>query len=361
MLDLARLGAERGSQPVVGRAQHRLDLGHESVRLVLGEHALRDELRLVELAHAWMPVDLLDHQRLRVGGLVLLVVTEAAIADEIDHDVLAEAAAVRHREPDRGNGRLGIVGVDVNDRDVEALREVGRVTGRAAFARVGREPDLVVRDQMQRPTGRIALEAVQVEGLCHDALPGERRIAVEEHRQRDRRIVSAVRSRAIRLLGARSSLDDGIDRFEMARVRDEPHPDLAVRGRPRPVGGEVVLDVARPALGVGRDGIERPLAFELTQDVLVGHPDRVRENVQPPPVRHAHHDVVRAGLGGELDRLVEHRDHHVEPLERELLLAEEALPQEPLHAVDLAQAPVEQALLVGAQRLSVPAGFDRLP
>ena len=41
-----------------------------------------------------MRVDLLDHQRLRVRGLVLLVVTEAAVADEVDDDVLAEAPAV---------------------------------------------------------------------------------------------------------------------------------------------------------------------------------------------------------------------------------------------------------------------------
>ena len=64
---------------------------------------------------------------------------------------------------------------------------------------------------------------------------------------------------------------------------------------------------------------------------------------------------------GELDRLVEHRDHHVEPLERELLLAEEPLAQEALHALDLAQPPEERGLLLGRQLRAVAARLDRLP
>ena len=71
----------------------------------------------------------------------------------------------------------------------------------------------------------------------------------------------------------------------------------------------------------------------------------MREHVQPAAVRHADHDLVRAGLGGELDRLVEHRHHHVEPLDRELLLAEERAAQVLLEALDLGQ-PREQPLLL---------------
>ena len=104
----------------------------------------------------------------------------------------------------------------------------------------------------------------------------------------------------------------------------------------------MVLDVAHPALGIGCDSVDRPLALELAQDLLVRHADRVRQHVQATAVGHAHHDLVRALLGGELDRLVEHRDHHVEALERELLLAEEPLAQEPLHALDFAQAAEER-------------------
>ena len=43
-------------------------------------------------------------------------------------------------------------------------------------------------------------------------------------------------------------------------------------------------------------------------------------------------------LRRELDRLVEHRDEHVEALERELLLTEERAPQVLLEALDLREA-----------------------
>ena len=58
-----------------------------------------------------------------------------------------------------------------------------------------------------------------------------------------------------------------------------------------PLGAEVVLDVARAALGVGGDDLDRPLPFELADDLLVRQPDRVREDVQPAAVRHAEHDL----------------------------------------------------------------------
>ena len=55
---------------------------------------------------------------------------------------------------------------------------------------------------------------------------------------------------------------------------------------------EVVLDVAGAALGVGGDDLDRPLALELAQDLLVRQPDRVREHVEPAAVRHAEHGLA---------------------------------------------------------------------
>ena len=167
--------------------------------------------------------------------------------------------------------------------------------------------------------------------------------------------------RAVGLLGPGTALDHRVDGLEMAGVRAERDRDLARRGLPHPFGPEVVLDVAGAAFRVGGDCVDRPLALELAQDRLVGLPDRVREHAQPAAVGHPHHGLVRARFGGERDRLVEHRHHHVEALDRELLLAEEHPAQVALEAFDLRE-PLEQALLlVGAQRLSVAARLDRLP
>ncbi len=131
---LRRLG-ERLAQAVVRGAElgHRLRL--HLLRL-LGRHLAGGDSRSAKLLpHRGLLVDRVRHERLRVRGLVLLVVAEAAVADEVDDDVVPEALAEGHREPRGRDGGLGIVGVHVDDRRVEALREVARVAGGAAFRR----------------------------------------------------------------------------------------------------------------------------------------------------------------------------------------------------------------------------------
>ena len=54
-------------------------------------------------------------------------------------------------------------------------------------------------------------------------------------------------------------------------------------------------------------------------------------------------DLVRAALGAELDRLVEHRHEHVEALERELLLPEERAAEVLLEALHLGE-PTQEPL-----------------
>ena len=344
----------------MGLAEPNLDLVGDAGGLLLRDHAFVDETARIQLTCRRMTVDLLHHQRLGVCSLVLLVVPEPPVPDEVDDGVVPEPAAIGERESDSGDRRLGVVGVHVDDRDVEPLREVGRVPRRAALRRVRREPDLVVGDEVKRPAGRVPVEILEVERLRDHALPRERRVAVEQDRERDGRVVCAGACRAIGLRGARAADDNGVHRLEVARIGGDRDTHRARRRRPRSRGAEVVLHVAAPALGVDCDRLQHPLALELAQDLLVRHGDGVREHVEPAAVRHAHHHVVRAALRRVLDRLVEHRDHHVEPLERELLLAEEPLAQETFHPLDLAQTCVEPSLLVVCERAAVAPRLDRL-
>ena len=342
-----------------------LELVHHGLRLgvdlLCGRDAFLDQLGRELLAHGRLLRDPLRHERLRVRGLVLLVVAVPAVADEIDHDVLAEAVAVGERQPDRGDCRLGVVGVHVDDRDVESLRQVARVARRAPLLGIGRESDLVVGDHVQRAAGRVAGEILQVERLGDDPLARERGVAVDEDRERDARVVDARPGAAVGLLGARPPLDDRVDRLEVARIGGERDGDLAGLRRPRALGAMVVLDVSASPLRIGGDRLARPLALELAQDLLVGDADRVGEDVQPAAVRHPDDDLVRAGVGGEVDRLVEHRDEDVEPLDRELLLAEERPVEELLEPFRLDE-PLEQLLLlVRRERRAVVARLDRLP
>ena len=131
----------------------------------------------VERAHAWVVRDPLGHQWLREGRLVALVVPVAPVADEVDDDVAFESPPEREREPDRRQRGLRVVCVDVDDRGVEALREVARVARRAPVGGIGRESDLVVRDQVERAAGGVAEKPLEVQRLGDDPLGGERRVA----------------------------------------------------------------------------------------------------------------------------------------------------------------------------------------
>ena len=319
-----------------------------------------DELLAVELAYRRVALDLVGHDRLRVRRFVLLVVAEPPVPDHVDDDVVAEARAESEREPDGRDRRLRVVGVDVNDRRVEALGEVGRVPGRPSLSRIRGEPDLVVRDQVERPTGRVALERVEIEGLRDDPLAGERSVAVQQDRHRDARVVCPVARAAIGLVGPGHPLDHRVDRLEVARVGRERDLDRAGSRLVGALGAEVVLHVARAALDVGSNDLDRSLSLELPDDLLVRHPDRVGEDVQASAVGHPDHDLTDTGCRPGLERLVEHRDQDVEPFERELLLPEERAAQVPLHLLDLAEPRVQAPLLLEHQRGSEAPGLDRL-
>jgi hypothetical protein len=121
----------------------------------------------------------------------------------------------------------------------------------------------------------------------------------------------------------------------------------------------VVLDVAGPALGIRDEGVRRSLALELAQDRRVAAADRVHRDVQAPAVGDPDDDLVRALLGAELDRLVEHRDQRVEALDRELLLPEERPPKVGLEGLDLRQPLEQRPPLLALEGLAKAPGLDR--
>ena len=122
----------------------------------------------------------------------------------------------------------------------------------------------------------------------------------------------------------------------------------------------VVLDVAGAALRDRGDRLERRGALELGEDRVVGTAQVVGQHVEASAVGHADDDLARAAGGGQLDQLVEHRDGHVESLDRELLLAQVGLVHEALERVDLGQAPQQRLLLVGGERGAEATRLDRL-
>ena len=156
--------------------------------------------------------------------------------------------------------RFRIVAVDVEDRRLDHLGDVGRIRRRARIARIGREADLVVDDEVDRAAGAVALQARQAEAFRHHALAGERRVAMDQQRQHHGALF---RRRAVLvLLGAHLAEHHRIDDLEMRRVGGQRQMhlvavELAVRR-----GAEVILDVAR-AFDVVR---RRRAALEFVED-----------------------------------------------------------------------------------------------
>ena len=110
-------------------------LARQRVHLRRSQLAAFDEAIRPDFAHRGVPGDLLVEPRLGEARLVAFVVPVAPVADQIDEEVTTELAPIGRRQSRRFDARLGIVGVDVDDGNLEAARHVARVQ-RAVATRV---------------------------------------------------------------------------------------------------------------------------------------------------------------------------------------------------------------------------------
>jgi hypothetical protein len=134
-----------------------------------------------------------------------------------------------------------------------------------------READLDVDDKVHGAAGAIAAQTGQRETLRHDALPRERRIAMQQQRHHPRaqlhqRFAFLGPRRALRLLGARLAEHDGIDNFEVAWIRRERQVHVVAVKRAVRRSAQVILHVSRAEHIVGRGRA----ALEFVEDRAIG-------------------------------------------------------------------------------------------
>ena len=122
-----------------------------------------------------MRADLVVERRLRERRLVRLVVPVTPVADEIDQEILAEFRAVLDAKSRNSRAQVGVLGVDVHDRNLESLGQIARVACRASVARIGCEAHLIVRDDVQRAADAITAQSRKIERLGNHALAREMR------------------------------------------------------------------------------------------------------------------------------------------------------------------------------------------
>ena len=280
--------------------------------------------------------DGLVHQRLGQRGGVLLVVAQLAEADDVEHDVALEFRAEVQRQLGGEHHGVGIVAVDVEHRGFDHLDHVGAIHRGARIARIGRgEADLVVDDDVQRAARAVAARQREVQRFHHDALAGDGRVAVHQHRQHLLAFVVA----AALLAGADAALDHRVDDFQVGGVEGQRQVHRAATTRD--VAGEavVVLHVAvGQAFGV--------LALELGEQIAGHLAHGVHEQVQAAAVGHADHDLLHADFGGMVDDFVHGDDEAFAAFEREALLADVLGVQVAFEAFGVGQLLQDAALLL---------------
>ena len=299
------------------------DLVHHRLRLLGAEDAAADECRRVARPRARMLLDDAVHERLGVRGVVALVVAQQAIADEVDDDVLVERGTVGHRHPGAGDDGFGIVGIHVQDRCVDHLRDVGRVVRRSTRLRRRGESELVVDDEVHRSTGAVALDERQVERLGDDALARHRRVAMDEGCKEARPLF--VPGAELFLDGARAipsttgltaSRWEGLDAITTGNVAPERPTQVPTR---RPCGAR-----ASPRNPATVSGVKWCLQSRRSISAY-GLPTMFASVFQPPAVRTgAEHGLDNAGSRRLFEQRVEEHDCGLATFETEAALPDVA-------------------------------------
>ena len=228
---------------------------------------------------------------------------------------------------------------------LHAARDVGGIRRRARFVGQRGEADLVVDDQVDGAAGGVAVELRQVQRLGHHALAGERRVAVDQHRNH----ALALGIAEPVLLGAHDAFHHRIHGFQVARIRRHGDHDLACRstscGRRR---AQVILHVAR---ALRADGSMSPSNSEKICCQRLA--DDVGQHVQAAAMRHAdRRSRGRRCAAARSSNLVQDRDRGLAAFQRESLLADEAGVQEVLELLGLDQ-PVQNAHRGSACRAAI--------
>ena len=281
------------------------------VRTISRQRTFCNQLVAVNLAGARMLADDLVHQRLGDHRLVLLVVAKLAEADDVDHYILGVLLTVL--DGNLGNQRHGfrVVAINVEDRGIDHLEDVGTVVTRTIVARIGGgEANLVVDHDMQRAARAVTARLGKVEHFLVHALTGHSGVAMDQDRH-DLRLAAFTTTD---LAGIDRAFDDRVDDLEVRRVERQGQVARASRGGY--VGREphVVLDIASGQIAL-------LLALEFGEEHGRSLAQRVDQDVQATTVGHADDNLINAIGTTGTDRFVHGDDQRFATFQREALLA----------------------------------------
>src|SRR5450631_573752 len=170
------------------------------------------------------------------------------------------------------------------------------------MARRGGETDLIVDDEMDRPSGPVPLKAGKTKTFGDHTLTGESGVAVDEEWQHFRALDDIVQ---LILFGANLAENNGIDDFEMRRVRGQRKMDAVVVEIAIGRSTKMIFDVAGTLDVVGGKGA--PLEFIENRPVRLPHD--LGKHIEAAAMRHAEDDILDPQSAAALDDLFERRHH----------------------------------------------------
>lgn len=107
--------------------------------------------------------------------------TISSVPNDINENVLLELLAVVHSQGDHLVHQLRLVTVDVDDRGLDRLGNVGAVDASPGLSRGGGEPDLVVGHNMDHPVDIVVAWVSHLQALVDNALSSHSCITVDDH------------------------------------------------------------------------------------------------------------------------------------------------------------------------------------
>jgi len=195
-----------------------IDLGADLLDFFFGDDAGVEEFAREQATDWGVGIDFGVEGRLSEAGFIPFVVAVAAVADEIEDNILMEALAEFECQLNDGSSGERIVPIDVEDGEAEGFSWSGAVASGAGVLGDCGKGDLVVNDDVDGAASAVALEAGEVEGLGDDALSDESAVSVNENGDNFFAFDGIL---AEALAGAGLAFDDGVNGFEMAGVGGE--------------------------------------------------------------------------------------------------------------------------------------------
>ena len=168
-------------------------------RIFQRRHFVAFQLVSIDFARRRVFFDFLVHQRLGCTWLIRFVVAVTAVAEEVNEHIAFEGVTEVQRQTGHESHGFRVIRVNVEDRRLHHLTDVGAVRGRTCVQRVrGGEAHLVVDHDANGTAHFVTTRFGHVQGFLHHALPCHRRITVDGDWQNfvAARLVQTIQTRA---------------------------------------------------------------------------------------------------------------------------------------------------------------------